>query len=414
MFLGISCKIKYLYLEVKGKMINLFLHKTVLKRENYKIEMIDVLFLVSILILAFWIRLSLFPMYGSDYTGCFKPWMQQIRDKGGFASLRYEIGNYTPLYMYFITLVSYIRVEPLYLYKYVSVFFDCIGAVAMFYLTWELTRNVKKTIAGVAAFLLLPTVFLNSAAWAQSDMMNVSLLMFCLYFLLKKKENMAGIFFGLAFASKFQAIFFLPFLIIMCLYRKMKWRSLLWAPALYAVAALPAAMMGRKWSQIFHIYIGQTQQGITLSANYPNVYTTLGIQGNTSLMEAGTLFTIGLLGAFCYCLYTKKRKRTLGQDMILLIACCTVGIVLNFLPGMHDRYGLLLDVLLVVFAMKNVKMIPVAILGESISLVAYMPYLFLTQPVSLAYVGIVHIGVLGVLLRKLYVDVVGKSVLDTH
>lgn len=382
--------------------MNLFLHKKVIQEEKFTIEMIDLLFIGIIVFLAMWIRFSIFPMYGSDYTGCFKPWMEKIREKGGVLSLRHEIGNYTPLYMYLITLVSYIPANPLYLYKYVSVLFDFVGAIAMLYLTWELTGNVKKTIAGLAAFLLLPTVFLNSAAWAQSDMMNVSFLMFSLYFVLRKKGNMAGIFFGLAFASKFQAIFFLPFLIIMCLYHKMKWRSLLWAPAIYTLAALPAAMMGRKWSQIFSIYIGQTKQGITLSANFPNVYTSLGIQENTSLMEAGTLFTIGLLGAFCYCIYTKQREKRLGTERILLIACCSVAIVLNFLPGMHDRYGLLLDILLLVFSMKSIKLVPFALLTECISLTAYMPYLFWVKPISLVYAGIANVFLLVLLLKMLY------------
>ena len=98
-----------------------------------------------------------------------------------------------------------------------------------------------------AVVLFLPSVVLNSAAWAQCDAMYTAALLACLYYLLVNRPNRAVLAFSIAFVLKLQAIFFAPFLLLLVLKRKIKLRSLVLIPAVYILSIIPAAIMGRSY-----------------------------------------------------------------------------------------------------------------------------------------------------------------------
>lgn len=61
----------------------------------------------------------------SAYMECsLLPWYEKIRESGGILSLSHQVGDYGLLYQTLIALMTYIDIEPIYLYKFLSTLFD--------------------------------------------------------------------------------------------------------------------------------------------------------------------------------------------------------------------------------------------------------------------------------------------------
>ena len=107
------------------------------------------------------------------------------------------------------------------------------------------------------ATFLLPTVVLNSAWWAQCDSIYVSLCLGSLYFLLRRQTALACAAFGLAFAFKLQAVFFLPALVVLVVVNRQRLRGLALVPAAFLAALVPAWVAGRSLASQLSVYPAQ-------------------------------------------------------------------------------------------------------------------------------------------------------------
>ena len=150
-----------------------------------RVRAVDLVFILCLFLFAFLIRWKLMPIESADYWGFLKGWMEQIRSDGGFPSLGRQISNYTSPYMYLMCLVSYLTENDLYGLKLLSIAFDYLGSIAMFLIIYRLSGSLRKSILGMAALLLSPTVILDGAYWCQCDMIYTTFLLFALYYLLK-------------------------------------------------------------------------------------------------------------------------------------------------------------------------------------------------------------------------------------
>jgi Gpi18-like mannosyltransferase len=104
------------------------------------------------------------------------------------------------------------------------------------------------------AIVIAPTVFLNSSFWSETDILYTTCLAATLYFLIKEREIPAFLAFGLAFAIKLQALFFLPVLFILWLLRRVSWKTFLLIPLVYLIAITPAWLLGRPLDELLFIY----------------------------------------------------------------------------------------------------------------------------------------------------------------
>ena len=133
-------------------------------------------------LMAIWIRFSVKDFESADYKGFLVPWYGHFKTHGGFAALKSPIGDYNIPYQFLIAWMSYIKLRPLYLYKILSCIFDFLLAVYsgkfVYYISSERTGkscSFKGAISDwtfvlpYGVVLLLPTVVLNSALWAQCD-----------------------------------------------------------------------------------------------------------------------------------------------------------------------------------------------------------------------------------------------------
>lgn len=378
------------------------------------LQIIDMFFILCLFIFAFLIRLSFMPIESGDYLGFLKEWMIATRNAGGFPSLKLEISNYTPAYMYIMCLLSYISYSDLYLLKLASIFFDYAAGVAVFLIVYQMTKNSRKAILGMSILLLSPTVIINSAYWAQCDIIYTTFLLFAFYFLLRENSKGVFIFVGIALSFKLQALFFVPFLIIMWLKKYVvRFRDFLLIPIVYVISLLPAWMMGRSLRDLLLIYIEQADYYPWGTMEYPNIYVLLGevmpeLRHPEELGQAGVWLTVILLGCLAYYLYGKKFR--LSYELVTVIALFSTAAVVYFLPHMHERYGFLIDLLAIIYGVTNIRKMPAAVTLIIISMMSYMrfligiyiipfEYMALMQLAAILYIGVdmhrqIHAGLI--------------------
>lgn len=309
------------------------------------------LFVAAVTVLAIWMRTGLYPLISMDFAECLDPWMNEIRAGGGFHSLDTQIGNYTSPYHYLMAAMAYIPgLDNLAAIKLPSIAADfCMAAVAAV-IVYQLTRKAWKSALCYTVLLCLPTVFLNSAAWAQCDAMYTTLILlfFCLH--LANKNAAALLVYGLALSVKLQAIFVLPAVIIFWLCGRIRLRHLLCGAAGYVLAFVPAMLASGNLSPLYRAYAMQTVVNSLSSSLYNGASLFLGITDETlpaiaTALTTGCLLALGVLALYCW---QHKEAFTTHSALVLLALCSLV--VPFLLPAMHDRYYFVAEVLVVIYA----------------------------------------------------------------
>lgn len=211
--------------------------------------------------LAVVLRVALYSVQTSDYTNFVSQWYDFMQTHGGFSALQYNFSNYNVPYLYLLLIATALPIPKLIAIKSISVLFD--GVLGLFvYLIVRL--KYRRSYAAIIAALVIafaPTIFINSAAWGQCDAIYTSFCLGSLYFLFKGRPVWACVFFGLAFAFKLQAIFFLPVLLVLLLKKQMSIKALVLIPLIFLIMVAPAFIAGRDAASLLSIYTGQITTG---------------------------------------------------------------------------------------------------------------------------------------------------------
>lgn len=364
-----------------------------------KLKYFDILVFITITLVAIIARISLFPYESNDYKVFLLPWFEQLKSAGGLNGFGLSIGDYTPPYIYIMTLLTKLPIDSLVSIKTVSIIFDFIGAIILMKLVYNQTSKPSTAIFAYATFLFAPTILLNSAMWAQCDIIFTAFLLLCVYYFTKERPFLATIFFGVAMAFKLQAIFLAPLLILLWLRNKMKFRHFLLIPGVYLISILPAFIMGRPFGELMTIYFSQAGQYESLSLNSPNLFTWVDSDSGAILSIAGI--------AVCFCVillilyYSMTKKITITTKEIIAFALLFSLIVPFLLPHMHERYFYLADVLAILYAFtfKKRAIIPIAVILSSFA--SYTPYLFGITPIDLKLVAIVMLAVIYFIVKDI-------------
>ncbi len=333
--------------------------------------------------LALVIRASLLDFKSGDYLTFLAPWTQFFRDNGGFAALRYSLGNYNPPYMYFLALFSYFDISELYLIKLLSVLFDVLLAWACMKLLGLYTGSRAKLLGVFFAVLFLPTVVTNGAYWAQCDSIYAFFGIYALYLGLRGRGCASMVSLAACFAFKLQAVFIIPVFFILLLAKKLRWRQLLVFPAAYIVFMLPALIAGRPFIETMTLYFAQAGTvGDAMNYNAPSLTSMFQWSGNTegwSMLLIAAAFALVLAS---YAVAAVKRS-SLDDTVILGFALLLAMGIPYLLPHMHDRYFFISGVLALVLAFRDWRFFPIPLLAELASLHCYYAYFvryYLVQP----------------------------------
>lgn len=370
-----------------------------------------VIFIVIITLLSLVIRINLFSYESGDYQMFLSPWFEELKENGGLKALNIEIGNYNAPYMTIMALLTYLPISPLISIKIVSVIFDYVCAIMVAKIALYLLKDSenKKRIALVlySATVFLPTVFLNSACWAQSDSIYTAFILISLLYLMKKKFGRAFIFLGIAFSFKLQFIFILPLYILLYISeRKFSVLNFLWIIVVGVIMCIPSLIFGNSLWNCIKVYIGQTgtySDYITL--NFPNFYGIFwGIDNNHLILTPsdllntiGIVFTIAIFVVLAFLVLERKIKFT--PRAIIEFGIWSVLICTFFLPCMHERYLFLADILGILYLIYNKKKYYIPLGIELISLYGYLYYLFNGYTLEMKYISMGYL-ILMVLYSK--------------
>ena len=377
-------------------------------------------FCISIIVLL--TRIIFIKFESDDYKIFLIDWFNKIKQLGGFLALGQEIGNYNIPYLFIMAMLTYLPIDPLISIKTVSIIFDYLMAIVCMSIIYEVFKNNKNkdfyALLTYVIVLLLPTVILNSSAWAQCDSIYTTFILLSLLYMLKEKYFRGFIFFAIAFSFKLQAIFILPVYIIMYLSNK-KYSILyfLIIPVVNVIICLPAIIMGRTIGSCLSIYTNQAQNYAEyISMNFPNIYAVFikpnggsNLIGNVdkAFSSYGILLTLSIFIIFAIIVLYKDIK--FDKKMYINLSLLSVMICTFFLPRMHDRYLYMADVITILFYIINRKKIYIPIAISFISLYTYIEYLYSTKSIPIQYVAILYFIVLLVYTKEVYIQIINNK-----
>lgn len=384
-------------------MIDQFLRGLVTKKfkiKKFEIGFLDLLLIIFATVFGCSIRYALRNVVAGDYKMFFEPWVATLREAGGGfqgLSAEFEYVDYTTPYL---LILSFISICPFFntliLMKMVSVFFDFVAAIAVGFIVYEMTDKKQSGYMAYAGMLFVPTIVANGAMWAQCDIIFTSFVMLSLLFMLKDKPRASLIFYGIAFAFKLQTLFIAPLYVLLWVKKKMKIQHFLWLPIMYFIGIIPSWIAGKNLWELLTVYLFQANGEMDiykLSHKFPNVYQIIGTDSFLrEYADAGIYFTLAVLMVLMY--YIARKNFTFTKDLIIRMGMFFVMVVVFFLPHMHERYGILADVLSVIVAFSNPRKFYVPLIAIGCSFAGYTMYLAQQTVIPLSVYAILYAGLM--------------------
>ena len=371
--------------------MNSFLKKRGLNR-------MDLCYLAALTLIGLGIRVILRVVITDDWLMYWDPWISDLKEMG-FSYLATDRYDYTPTFVYILWAISRLPINPMTAYKGLHCVLDFVAAGILGKMIWKVTGSKRKGILSYGLFLIVPTIWANSALWAQCDIIFMTFLLLCFYHLFEDRPCKAMFFYGMAFVFKLQSLFIFPFLVILWVNKKVDLKHFLWIPALYFLSIVPAWIAGRPLMDLINIYMAQGAQDVwSLSIKWPNIYQIIGNQ--FFLLEyasAGTWLILGILMIILYAMAQKRYRIT--KEFIVQMALFFAILTPWFLPHMHERYGCVADILAIIYAMMNTKKFYFPLVQILVSFNSYMAYLsHLGSDEPTIYYGVWAFAELGLLV----------------
>ncbi|WP_433368830.1 glycosyltransferase 87 family protein [Actinoplanes sp. CA-142083] len=307
----------------------------------------------------------------------FDMWYHQIAAVGPWHGVGDEIGNYNAPFVYLLAALMYVPGPLVFKLKAVFVVFDVVLAFFAYKIVGLKFPGRRIPMAAALVTVLLPTVAINASWYGQMDAMWAGLAVGGVYFLLRERPWPAVALCAAALAIKPQGIFIFPLLLLLALGGRLPWRTFLAVPAVFLVLDLPALLAGRNPVELFTIYdLGRQAKNIpVLTYRAPSLYAFVPAgEAAGTVRTLGYVFTAVLVLALCYILIVRNVHITRGR--LVAVAALFAIMVPFFLPGMHERYFFLADVLTVVLVFYRPRLWPVPLLVQAASLLCYEAYLF--------------------------------------
>ena len=366
--------------------------------KKYQLDWADILYLAAITAIGLAIRVILRVVTTMDWEMYWDPWISDLKEMG-FSYLATDRYDYAPSFVYILWVISKLPINPMTAYKSIHIVLDFAAAGVMGRMAAEVTGSKSKGICAYGVMLLVPTIWADSALWAQCDIIFMLFVLLCFYCLFREKPGAAMFFYGMAFAFKLQSLFIFPFLVILWVNKKIKIQHFLWIPGLYFLSIIPAWIAGRPLIELINIYMAQGAQDVwSLSIKWANIYQIIGNQYFLlEYAEAGTWLILGILMCIMFAMAQKRYRIT--NEFIVQTALFFAILTPYILPHMHERYGCLADILAILYAVMNRKRFFIPIVQILISFNCYMAYLsHLGAKEPAIYYGVWALAELGLLV----------------
>lgn len=351
---------------------------------------ITILYLITITFIGGYIRYVLRWYVSVDMRIYLRPWLHTIIENGGLAALKLDIGNYNPPYLTILALFSYLPLGDVPLIKLPSVMFDFFVAISTAVFVWRFFGEKSKAVFLYSVLILNPLAVLNSAYWGQCDVIYASFLVLCVLCCMREKYCAAFILFGISFGFKLQALFLLPMLLIVYIQKKkVSLLHFLLIPLMDFVLCLPAIIAGRPIENIISIYFNLVGSYDYMTVNYFNIWQYFPASYEL-FSQVAILFTLAVIGSGAYCVL--KRKIILEGHKLLYFSIWVIFSCCMFLPEMHERYGYVMELLLIIYASLYKRKIGICVIVCMITLAAYSTFLMNAIPFSAAQMSIINLA----------------------
>jgi Gpi18-like mannosyltransferase len=348
-----------------------------------------------------------------DITVYYLKWYEHIVRYGRWASLEGSYANYSPPYLYILSLVSFLngKISSIILIKLAQV----PGMIAAAGLFWSICRKLgcSQTRSLLAAWIILvaPEVFQNTLLWGQCDMLHTACLLLMVRLLLAKRAGWAMAALGMALAFKLQAIFVGATVAALFLSGEVPLWSALCVPAAYMAMMIPAHLAGRPWRQLLLIYSQQYDAQPDIAKSVANPYQLI----YHFSMRHGRFYWLALHAAFLVTavasigliwFLSQSRWRLRGERLVFAVAAPLL-ISPYLLPKMHDRYFFAGDVMVLLLMMLRPKLWAPAAMLQVSALITAFPHLYRggwDQPTSFYYLPVALTTCAVVWLGKILIE----------
>lgn len=339
--------------------------------------LINVVILFFIMFVAFCVRIKFLNFQSGDYVNFLSGWYDFIKLHGGFRALKYNFADYTPPYLYILTIGTYLNISKLHYIKYLTFAFELFAALFILLIVQKRYKNNKIAYVAFGCVLFIPTVIFNGVIWAQCDIIYTSFCLGSIYFIMCNKQIKSLIFYGIAISIKLQAIFIMPLFGVLLFKRRIKFMHLFIIPLTYIVLIVPSLLIGRPFKDLLLIYCHQTSEYKLMTMNAPNIYQwyveKMGIS-EQSVIKYGIL--LGIVVVSVIVLLSIRYIKNITDDVIVELSLLFAIVAPFLLPKMHQRYFFLADVLSLLYAFYFPKRYYLAIFVPIISMFSYYPFLF--------------------------------------
>ena len=319
-----------------------------------------ILFL-SVIVLGFigiLIRIPGLNRVGGDMVECLIPWYDSIAPTNGIYSLRNYTGNYGMPYVTILWFLHFFPGQTHIKIKAVSIIFEYICAVSVGLLSSHFFQGHKKTIAFICGFgltLFYPVLIINGAWWGQCDAIYSSFVILAIYAFFKDKPVLASIFLGCALAFKFQAIFIIPFVILLYYFRRrFSVINLILVPITVEILYIPAIIAGYSPLSPITIYADQAGYYPEMYMYYPGLWSFFWRWSDYERFHIPAISIVIMAYALIF-LILLRRRNDLNDRNWMEIAFLTSLIGVYFLPAMHERYGIIAELIAIIYAIIHPK-----------------------------------------------------------
>ncbi len=313
------------------------------------------------------IRIVFMNYISKDYVNFLSQWVAEYRTLSIKEGLVKQVGNYAPLYNYFLIAFSRIDLKDLYLIKTLSFYGEVITAVLAIKIV-ALARGDKFEFFWLGILLLMPVFFADSSQWGQCDTLYTMCAVAGVYCALKRRSVLCYICMGIGLAFKMQILLIFPAGLILLLAKNKEgekyllWRYIWIVPLVFVALSSVSVFCGGSVLKVFKVYLNQTVEGnhAGLNQHCSNILLPLSEipRGSVAYYILLVFFILvtAVVDTFLIVHCLRRSKGVLDIEQALFVCALMPFASVYFMPKMLDRFMYMAEMFLFIyFAVKRDK-----------------------------------------------------------
>lgn len=373
-----------------------------------------------------------------DLLNMIFPWMKQMSPASyglggtGFLTIRTMWTDQEPIYILALGILAQLPCGPIetgiaggagasfplyyaYYVKAMSFVSDILMSVCIYKIVRLKTGDKTYAAIAYAVLFFLPLHFINSAMWGQIDGWVCCCLMWSFYHILKKRQGLSMLMFGLAIAIKPQGIFLAPFVVYMWMERRYKFRWLWIAPLTLLATYVPFWILGSSFMKPFEWISNGFGRYPELNYGCGNIwaffdyYTQSDTADATNSMMSSMAWMACFAVLFTFLFIAHSQHFRLDFNAMTVIAMVMTGLTPYFMPKMHERYFYVFEAMVVVYCFVCRRRWWLIILSQLSACIAYSDFMFdspflevLSGSDNILLIALLNTVILAVLLYDMF------------